>query len=310
MRHLRGQVGPLTWFIRTRHDFWGYVTPYTQILVREINCKVREHPLHVPLRPENRRMIGPLNTAVDYFVGWITSDSLDSVLERGATMTNDGAILAKFISPLLSRLRKSTSLKDPISQWKDKDLLARVFIIMAQMDIAFRTGRVEYVPSTKGLKELRPLRGKLNNLHTWFKRNVPDTLVDECLQVAFRLQNLLPIGQNIIYNPVFGAYGVINGSDGDLFADGTLYEMKCLATTKSVFKGDHIRQLLGYCVLNQLNNIDLPIERISLVNPRRDFKWIEDVDTVCQIVGATSFKFLMDQMQEELHKALSNLGSI
>lgn len=103
-----------------------------------------------------------------------------------------------------------------------------------------------------------------------------------------------------VYNPIFGGYPpLITGSDGDLFVDNTLYEVKCSAEG---FDGAAIRQLLGYCVLNVLNSRGLYIEKIGLMNLRRRFIWADSVETVCVAIGAGSLSRLTEEMRRLLDR--------
>ena len=295
--------GPLTWFIETHNVFWKCVTPVTRKLMIPLNKQLRSHPLEVPLHPENRHMVGPLCTAVDYYAGWLVGKSLAGVLVRGGLGSRDGEQFMHFMHFLLIRLRKSFNRQYPIKDWNNARLLTRVFLIMAQMDSSFRTGRLDYIPSADGLARLNPIHSPVAEISSWFNERVPNTLVSECLAMVSRLADLLPVKQKCIYNPCFGAYGLVSGSDGDLFANKTLYEIKCLSSSSGGFEANHIRQLLGYCVLNKLCQMDLPIKKIALINPRRRFKWVENVEKVCSIIGARDLTTLTRAMKVELTRA-------
>ncbi|RME19757.1 MAG: hypothetical protein D6806_17725 [Deltaproteobacteria bacterium] len=87
----------------------------------------------------------------------------------------------------------------------------------------------------------------------------------------------------MIYNPIFGGYGHIIGSDGDLFADGTLFEIK--TTIKKGITSQYVRQLLSYVALNRLKSVVPPIERIGIIMPRQGMSWTAPVLEVCSGAG-------------------------
>lgn len=135
--------------------------------------------------------------------------------------------------------------KDYLNTGNLNDDLIRSSIILAQMDILYRSGRMypNFGQVDKG--DIQDLR----NLITLVK---PETFKAE---------------KTCFLNPTFG-YGseLVGGADADFIVDDMLVDIK---TTKFLsFTQDHYNQLIGYYILSKLGKIneseDIPISRIGI----------------------------------------------
>ena len=307
--------GSLTRFIKANKAFWDSLLPRARQFIIPLNRQLRANAVVVPLSPETykQKSWSTMGTAADYALGWTLGDSLEKVLERAttprATGYEDVDALRRFVQLFLRRVRRQC---DGPGVWVDTDWgprLAKCLLLLAQMDIAVaRTGRHEYMPSAEGLDTVNPARGSLKKIDAWLAL-ISDYEACELLYVVHNLRPLLPSASTFIYNPTFGGYGPITGSDGDLVGDETLYDLKCSVNPTSV-RISEVKQLLGYCALNRFNEVGLPIRRIAIINPRRRFLWSEDVDVVCAACGAGSFDEFQSQLRAFLDRCLpARMGS-
>ena len=125
------------------------------------------------------------------------------------------------------------------------DDLIRSSIILAQMDVLYRSGK------------MHPELGKVDQGDIQDLRNLI-SLVDPEM---FRAKNACYL------NPTFG-YGseLVDGADADLIVDDALIDVK---TTKFLsFTQDHYNQLIGYYILSKLGEINesenIPISTVGI----------------------------------------------
>lgn len=283
--------GSLIAFVEARRDFWNELCPDTRKLVELINRSLRTSPLRAPLRPENRSVAGPLGTATDYYMGWLTGETLEKQVVCMSGVSRDARVIADHLAIRFRVLRA----KERLSR-SEKEHLGRACLALAQLESAYRAGNRRFIPSMTGL-EASAGANEAERFDLWLRRQIQTPLLEEWLMLADRAEKLPLLLRHVVYNPVFGRYGAINGSDGDLLVDGTLYELKC---SVDGFEGDAIRQLLGYCSLNILNDRSFAIHSVGLVNLRRGFVWAKEVEAVCSSVGARSLSHLVSAMKSTL----------
>jgi len=283
--------GSLTAFVEARRDFWNEVCPDTRKLIDPINRSLRESPLRVPLRPENRSFAGLLGTATDYYMGWLAGETLEKQISRASGVSRDARVIADHLVIRFKALRA----KERLSHFEE-EYLGRACLVLAQLESAYRTGNRRFIPAVTVL-EASAGANEEERFDLWLCRQTQGPLLEEWLMLADQAKRLpLPL-RHVVYNPVFGRYGAISGSDGDLLVDGTLYELKC---SVDGFDGDAIRQLLGYCSLNILNDRGFSIHSVGFVNLRRGFVWAKEVEAVCSSVGATNLSHLTDAIKSIL----------
>lgn len=289
-------AGSLTTFIKRNRDFWNAVCPDISKTLTIVNQELRASPVLVPMAIENRPFAGPLGTAVDYYIGWTAGALLLEQAKRIATpLTEDARMITALVASHLDRLRKKKAALSRI----ELERLGRLCLVLAQMESAYRTGNRQFIPPAAGLKIAGTWACTDERVGAWLAERVPAGRVAEWLALAEQVRRLPISWRGAIYNPVFGGYRLIRGADGDLIVNGVLYEVKCSVDT---FDGDAIRQLLGYCVLNILNERGLAISRIGLINVRRRFVWSEDVEAVCRAVGASRLSRLTVAMKQGLER--------
>jgi hypothetical protein len=277
--------GSLTGFIKAQPTFWSATCPDIRKVITSVNRALRERPLRVPLRSENRLIAGPLGTAIDYYVGWSAGETLHQQVVRVSNLSPDARAISKHIAATLIGLRSNTSLSR-----KDEAQLGRACLVLAQLESAYRTGNTLFIPSATELRT-----NDRAPFDRWLVRQINAPLIEEWTALAEQVKALSIPLRGAVYNPVFGGYGLITGSDGDLLVNETLYDIKC---SVDGFDGDAVRQLLGYCALSILNNRSLAIQRVGLISIRRGFVWQADVESLCWTVGATSLARLTDALRQ------------
>ena len=85
----------------------------------------------------------------------------------------------------------------------------------------------------------------------------------------------------LVLRPKFLGCGVMSSVEGDLIADGCLFEIK--AGDRS-FRLVDLRQLLVYSALAYGGNA-LTFDRIGLFNPRTGLLWTRELDEVCKAIS-------------------------
>ena len=122
----------------------------------------------------------------------------------------------------------------------DDELLVSA-LLLAQLDFVFRSGQLppngEFVAEPEDVADLR----QLTEVCDWSQWNQ---------------------AQRCRLNPTFGtASGLVGGADADFHLDNTLYELKTVR--KSGLSSEHYHQLIGYTVLNFLDN-GPPIDELAI----------------------------------------------
>jgi hypothetical protein len=292
----------ITGFVEQEKEFWDGETPKTGDLRRRLNREMKSRRLLVPPRNENPRRAGLLATAASFFSGLLAGGSIVHVLRwirkldeylyfAGKHNVNVDLVgcFMRIFNVLIGRLDRKKGVKT----WRNRELLARVLLYISEAEAASRSGSPEHFPSVEGIPE----NLSLEVFRRWIEGKTDDSMVEECLQLASALQEIIPAhGTDIRHNPVFGEFGVIEEAEGDLYVDCTLYKIEIVDSVKNTT----VRQLMGCCVMNRLNEVMPSIERIGLVNPRRGFRWEEDVNEVCLMVGTGSISELTRNIAKKL----------
>ncbi len=159
--------------------------------------------------------------------------------------------------------------------------LLRSALLLAQLDIVYRTGTLDLILRTFGTVDPRDMDDLERLL----------SLVDPA---AFTAEEVC------LLNPVFGeASLLVRGADADLVIDGTLIEIK---TTKNFrLKEEDFHQLVGYYTLYRLGGItDMPphhpIERLGIYYARHAHLYTV---AVRDVIDEGAFPAFLDWFQAE-----------
>jgi len=179
---------------------------------------------------------------------WVAEHSLN-LLEKSIAESEKNAVPKNVIK---ASVKMKLHLKDAketydncMNTGKINDDLIRNSIILAQMDVFYRSGNIP--PDLGEINE-----GDINDL-----RNLISLVNPEIFQAK----------NNCYLNPTFGCGSeLVGGADADLIVDDTLIDVK---TTKFLsFTQDHYNQLIGYYILSKLGKIneidEIPISRMGI----------------------------------------------
>lgn len=115
----------------------------------------------------------------------------------------------------------------------------------------------------------------------------------EQFEASLIQQNLMRFSNTLgdaEYFPFIPGCGVVNNSTGDIISFSHLVEVK---TVSRPFRSTDLRQLLTYCAMMRASNI--PIETVSLYNPRRAYRFTDDLDDLSfGVCGRSSVELLQD----------------
>ena len=110
------------------------------------------------------------------------------------------------------------------------DELLRSALLLAGLDVVYRTWQAKYFSTSTTDKDVEDLRNLWNVLEEG---------------------DLRDMAEPVRLNPTFGeASGMVGGADADFIAGDTLVDVK--TTKNGRFTRDHFNQLAGYCVLDYL----------------------------------------------------------
>lgn len=120
----------------------------------------------------------------------------------------------------------------------------------------------------------------------------------EVEQIAENLRTFLGADwQEVTFHPEFPGCGVVGRAVGDVLDGSRLIEVK---TVDRGFRGSDFRQALTYAALAY--SADMPIDRITLFNPRRATYYSTDVTNLAHDLGSASWidlmQYLIDSMTE------------
>lgn len=120
------------------------------------------------------------------------------------------------------------------------------------------------------------------------------TIRDLTLRLHTRYPSSL---KNIISSPFFPGCGYINSSEGDLYIENKLIEIKSGARYFSVVD---LRQILIYCTLNFYSKTSLSISDIELFNPRMGISFSSNINELCNNLGALDQEELYFEIKQRI----------
>jgi len=289
-------------FVEQEKEFWEGETPGTAHLRRRLNRDLESRPVLAPPMPVNSSRQGLLGAVAGFFSGLLAGGSVVHVfkwirkLDEHLYSIGDKDVNVDLVGCFMriyNAIVGNLDRKKGVKTWGKRDFLTRVFLYVSEAEAACRSGKPECFPSVRGI----PNRLSLEGFRRWLEGQTDDSMVAECLDLAAALQQVVPAnGADVRHNPVFGDFGAVEESEGDLYIDRTLYGIEVVDS----FDDGAVRRLLGCCVMNRLNEVMPPIERIGLINPRRGFRWEKDVDEVCLLVGSGGVSDLTRSMAKKL----------
>jgi len=115
------------------------------------------------------------------------------------------------------------------------------------------------------------------------------------LRLCFQTEMLLG---SLIFEPAFPGCGIVDEANGDIYAHGTLFEVK--AGDRS-FRATDVRQLLTYAALNHASE-RYSIESLGLVNPRHGTRAIFALDECCLQMAGESAPDVLAAIVHELSR--------
>ena len=130
----------------------------------------------------------------------------------------------------------------------DDCLLARVSVVLAWLDMGFRSGG-RWSPAMQGLAARCGAGAGL----TWKDcvASVEDACaaeVNDLMRLVRRRHGFLPL-RSAVCGPVFDGSGLVGGADADFILGNTLYEIKTVLRPRDKLP-DRLRQLIGYLLLD------------------------------------------------------------
>ncbi len=294
-------------FSRRDGPFWNALTPGMTDYVKEINRQLGPWHTKVPLREANRRRASMLGHATDYLAGLLLAGSIYKTIvshvSRAIVFARDLALdwktASRFYLANTEGLCGRLDLLRPVDSWKHSWLLGMALISLAQVEAVSRSALTDYLPPLGSL----PRSAAQKNARKWFSSHVDEPLVEEWIELAEALRQLiLPLGncRQVIYNPVTGAYGRLAGSDADLYIDGTLYDIK--TTIDGRLRSVNVRQLLAYVALNRLRSTTPPIDSVGLIFPRQGRTWNVDLPGLCRATGVANLTKLTAAVKTRLEQ--------
>ena len=190
--------------------------------------------------------------------------------EGSADTYLDGTLpLGRQFRDFFCRLNKQTGRNPPIAKRLARvmeDELNRYCFVLAQLEEAVRTGRVDSVPARGDSIHAESLLGLVES--HW---------IDDFTELSLRFYDgfnyLLRLPH--VLNPKFDGSMTVDGADADLIVNGPLIEIK--STTPCAIRGDWFWQLLGYVLLDYSDQYRINGVGIYMARQGRLFTWdIED----------------------------------
>jgi hypothetical protein len=120
-------------------------------------------------------------------------------------------------------------------------------------------------------------------------------LIAQRLRKCFQTEMFLG---SIVFNPEFRGCGIVDEATGDIYTDGTLFEVK--AGDRS-FRATDVRQLLTYSALNHASE-QYSIVRLGLVNPRYGTQAIFKLEDCCLQMAGESAPDVLAAIVHELSR--------
>jgi len=128
--------------------------------------------------------------------------------------------------------------------------------------------------------------------------------MSEAKKLAIRIERFFSQQwQCIVPSPRFPGCGWLDEAEGDVLADGVLFEIK--AGDRNVRSID-LRQVLVYCALNFVSK-SYNILKICILNPRTGCYLHDDLESLCRGCGGASAADTLGEIAEYMSEPLSRL---
>lgn len=128
--------------------------------------------------------------------------------------------------------------------------------------------------------------------------------MSEAKKLAMRIEGFFSQQwQCIVPSPRFPGCGWLDEAEGDVLADGVLFEIK--AGDRNVRSID-LRQVLVYCALNFVSK-SYNILKICILNPRTGCYLQDDLESLCRGCGGASAADTLGEIAEYMSEPLSRI---
>lgn len=221
---------------------------------------VKELTTTIPLDSQcNPQLVG---TAFDYRVRLRSATNLlaNSVLRIGILkMSGVGSGLGSTVDDTWANVTEKLLLEFPLG---DDALLSRISVALAWLDWGFRS-RVKWDEGMRAIA--KSLSKKRAPAWTDYVASVDENVANEVDALFQAARSRIP-NEGAIYGPEFAGSLAVGGADADLIANNCLYEFKTSVNPRRKFN-DHIRQLIGYTLLDWEN--EYALEKIGFYYSRQ-----------------------------------------
>ena len=240
------------------------------------------------------------SSVIDGGIGLMQILSLDTLYaSAGQTSNNLGRELTAN-----ERTAWADSLRALISEIPDQpeNFLARISIILAEIDNGFRSGGSWSEGMAKVAREIA-VRDEPSQW-TDIVRYVSDeeaTEIEALAELAKKTFDREKIGTPV-FGPTFVGSSCVGGADADLIIDGCLYDVKTSINPRQKLPST-IRQILGYAVLDW--DDEYAIERIGLYLSRQGKAISWSVDEIVES-AASNPRITLDGLRREFRSCAQN----
>ena len=175
---------------------------------------------------------------------------------------------------------------------------AKKSLILGYLDAGLRSGG-------KWPKTLIDLAGSIKPKEILTKKkylaSIPNQLSDEIQTLIRGAEPEFPMNNTeIVLGPTFTGSQCAGGADADIILDGCLYDIKTTANPNNNFP-DHIRQILGYLLLDWDNTYEIKQVGFYFSRQCRKISW----DAEHLISQTTTEGKNIDNLKKELEETLS-----
>ena len=170
----------------------------------------------------------------------------------------------------------------------EENELNRHCIVLALMEVVYRTGRLDGALATGEFRDVESLVGLAESHWVDDLRNLSWEFYD-------RFHHLLSLPH--VLNPTFDGSADVGGADADMIIDGVLIDIKTTVETKII--ADWVWQLLGYVLLDYSDHHQISAIGLYMARQGQLIKW--DLDEAIRGLCAEeppSIKQLRTQFQE------------
>ncbi|RTR26352.1 hypothetical protein [Deinococcus radiophilus] len=193
-------------------------------------------------------MAGLIGTSFDYALRYLLAGTYAQAVWTPLTVPARYAVFQMDRERVLAEVGEACAMLEQITGLSDfGPEQARAATVLASYDVVARTGRFQELAGPASEVVQRDVLGLIQ---------------------AVPLERFRP-ERHLIAGPLFAAAGRVGGADADLLIDDTLIEVK--ATRKPSVELQHLRQLVGYLVLERLGGIDhaeVPVRRVGFYYAR------------------------------------------